>query len=134
MLFTNSIKFPDVFNLTNGNTNVDTEFTSINRCIGLILTTAKGELLGDPDYGCTLYERLFNGYNEAQVELIKGDIVEALTKYEKRIIISVQDIEIEPIDIEEHKFKIHISYILKNSDIANETFINIDKERLYNGK
>ena len=33
MLFTNSIKFPDVFNLTNGNTNVDTEFTSINRCI-----------------------------------------------------------------------------------------------------
>ena len=128
MLFTNSIKFPNVFNLTTGDTNIDSEFTSINRCIGLILTTGKGELLGDPDYGCTLYERLFNGYTDTEADLIKNDIIEALTKYEKRIIVSTSDIEIEPIDMEEHKFKIHISYTLKNSDISNDTFLNIDKE------
>lgn len=128
MLFTNSIKFPNLFDLTSGNTNVDTEFTSINRCIGLILTTAKGELLGDPDYGCNLYVRLFNGYTESESDLIKNDIVDSLTRYEKRINISVSDIEIEPVDIEAHKFKIHISYKLKNSDIINDTFLNIDKE------
>ena len=55
MLFSNSIKFPNIFGLTDGSTKIEQEFTSINRCIALILTTAKGELLMNPDFGSTLY-------------------------------------------------------------------------------
>ena len=63
MLFKQSLKHPDIFNLISGKVDFDKDFTSINRCIGLILTTGKGELLGDPELVCRLYELLFNQYN-----------------------------------------------------------------------
>lgn len=128
MLFTNSIKYPNIFNLTSGDTDVDTEYTSINRCLGLLLTTARGELLGDPDFGCTLYERLFNGFTMSEQTDIKAEIVEAITKYEKRIIVNTTDINIEEIDAEAHTYRIQINYKLKNSDLYSAAYVNIDKE------
>ena len=128
MLFTNSIKFPNMFNLESGNTSLDSEYTSINRCLALILTTAKGELLGDPDYGCTLYEQLFNNYTEERQTIIKNDIVDSINKFEKRIIVTVDDITINPIDNTEHHFQITIAYKLKNSDISNTAIINMNEE------
>ena len=128
MLFTNSIKFPNIFNLESGNTSLDSEYTSINRCLALILTTAKGELLGDPDYGCTLYEQLFNNYTEERQSIIKNDIVDSINKFEKRIIVTSEDITIKPIDNTEHNFQITISYQLRNSDVSNSAIIDINKE------
>lgn len=128
MLFKNSIKFPNIFDLTSGDTNVDKEYTSINRCLALLLTTAKGELLGDPDYGCTLYERLFNGFTPAEQSEIKDDIVDAISKYEKRIVVNTTNIDIEQIDVEAHKYKISISYKLKNSDLYSTAFVDMKLE------
>ena len=128
MLFTNSIKFPNIFNLSSGNTSLDGEYTSINRCLALMLTTAKGELLGDPDYGCTLYERLFNNYTEELQDIIKDDIVDSINKYEKRIIVTSDDINISPNENNEHSFNISISYKLRNSDISNEAVITMNEE------
>lgn len=128
MLFTNSIKFPNIFSLTSGNTTLDGEYTSINRCIALILTTAKGELLGDPDYGCTLYERLFNNYTEELQDIIKDDIVDSINRYEKRVIVTSDDINITPVENTEHSFNISISYKLRNSDISNEAVITMSEE------
>ena len=70
MLFKKSIKFPNIFNLTVGNTDLDNKYVSINRCLALLLTTAKGELLGDPDFGCTLYEQLFDPYVDSKKDVI----------------------------------------------------------------
>lgn len=128
MLFTTSIKFPNIFNLTNGNTDTDGEYTSINRCLALMLTTAKGELLGDPDYGCTLYERLFNGYTTTEEQSVKDEIVEAIAKYEKRIIVNNTDISIERDSTNDHLYRIHISYVLRNSDLSSSAYIDINKE------
>lgn len=128
MLFTNSVKFPRIFNLTSGNTDVDGEYVSINRCLALLLLTAKGELLGDPDYGCTLYENLFNGYTNTECEQIKDEVVKAITKYEKRIEVNTTDISIEPDSNDEHRYKIHINYKLKNSDLSSSAYIDINKE------
>ena len=128
MLFTNSIKFPNIFNLESGNTSLDGKYTSINRCLALVLTTAKGELLGDPDYGCTLYEQLFNNYTEELQDIIKNDIVDSINKYEKRIIVTTDDITIKPIDNTEHHFQITITYKLRNSDVSNTAILNMNKE------
>jgi phage baseplate assembly protein W len=128
-LFTTSIKFPNIFDLTSGNTNTDNEYVSINRCLALLLTTAKGELLGDPDFGCTLYERLFNGYTTSEAADIKDDIVDSIAKYEKRIVVNTTDINIEPIDIEQHKFKISIKYRLQNSDLYSTAYVDIDTDK-----
>lgn len=128
MLFKQSLKFPNMFGLTIGNTNLDDTYISINRCLALILTTAKGELLGDPDFGCTLYEKLFEVYTPTQTDIIKSEIIEAINKYEKRIIVNNTDISIEPDPHNDHRYMIHIKYVLKNSDIPNETYVNIDKK------
>lgn len=128
MLFTNSIKFPNIFKLSSGATNLDSEYTSINRCIALILTTAHGELLGDPDFGCGLYEKLFDTYTIEESDIIKQDIVDSLTRYEKRIIITPEDITIDTVEGNDHLYKIHISYKLANSDVTNEASLILSEE------
>jgi phage baseplate assembly protein W len=131
MLFTNSIKFPNIFNLNSGTVDTDTQYTSINRCIALILTTAPGELLGDPNFGCGLYTKLFDTYTPNESEMIKDDIVDALTKYENRIIITKDDITIETSDANTHKYNIHLSYKLKNSDVSGESALTLSEEDIH---
>lgn len=128
MLFKSSLKFPNMFDLTIGDTNLDNTYTSINRCLALLLTSAKGELLGDPDYGCTLYERLFNNYTITQKDIIISEIIEAINKYEKRITVNNTDINIESDPNNDHRYMIHIKYSLKNSDIPSETYVTITKK------
>lgn len=125
MLFSNSIKFPNIFNLYNGITDTETEYTSINRCLALILTTAKGELLGDPEYGCILYEQLFNGYTEDVKDAIIDGIVESIKQYEKRIIVYKNDVSIDRDENNEHLYHIHISYKVKNTPFEQDTVVDI---------
>jgi phage baseplate assembly protein W len=125
MLFSNSIKFPNIFNLYSGITDTETEYTSINRCLALILTTAKGELLGDPDYGCILYEQLFNGYTEDVKDTIIDGIVEAIKQYEKRIVVYKNDVSIDRDEDNEHLYHIHISYKVKNTPFEQDTVVDV---------
>lgn len=125
MLFSNSIKFPNIFNLYSGVTDTETEYTSINRCLALILTTAKGELLGDPDYGCILYEQLFNGYTEDVKDTIIDGIVEAIKQYEKRIVVYKNDVSIDRDEDNEHLYHIHISYKVKNTPFEQDTVVDV---------
>ena len=125
MLFKNSIRFPNIFNYTVGNTDIDSEYTSINRCIALILTTAKGELLGDPDFGCTLYEQLFNHYTEDYIDSIKQNITEDLNKFEKRINIFSNDIDI--IKVDDTRYNIKLKYTVKNSALTDSITIPINR-------
>ena len=132
MLYTSSIKYPNTFNLTSGKTDLDEKFTSINRCIALILTTAKGELLGDPDFGCTLYELLFEQYSENLQQIIKSDIVECLSKYEGRISLTTDNITIEEDSTYgRNAFNITINYTLRNSTVQSTTTVTLEEGTLY---
>ena len=128
MLFLNSIKFPNIFNLNTGSTDVEKEFTSINRCIALILTTAKGELLMNPDFGCSLYEQLFSPATDDLMEVIKSDILTSLTKYEQRIETSTDRITIQEVESRPNMYHINIQYNIKNSRLTNETSVIIKEE------
>lgn len=121
MLFFNSIKFPNMFNITSGSTDIETQFTSINRCIALILTTAKGELIMNPDFGSTLYEQLFDVADEQFFDLVKTNIASDIAKYEKRVTVSPTDITIEKIEGTPTSYYINIKYNVKNSELSNET-------------
>ena len=134
MLYTKSIKYPNPFNLQSGKTDLSDSIASINQCIGLILTTAKGELLGDPDFGCTLYEILFEQYSLNTEVLIKKEIAESINTYEHRVTVSEQDISIEEsMDEIGHKnrYKITISYMINNTSKINTTTVMVE-ERDYN--
>ena len=128
MLFLNSIKFPNIFNVYNGNTDTEKEFTSINRCIALILTTAKRELFMEPDFGCTLYEQLFSPAIEDLLDQVKSDIVATITKYEKRVETSVDRITIEKVADFPTTYHINIAYNIKNSELTNEALLTINED------
>lgn len=127
MLFKKSIKYPITFNITSGKTDLDNLTTSINKCIGLILTTAKYELLGDPDFGCRLYELLFNQYSNDLEKTIKSEIVQSLTRYEKRITVYETDIEIVHVDnADRNAFNITITYTINETNKDYETTVYLE--------
>lgn len=133
MLFTKSVKYPVTFNLVSGATDLDDRITSINRCLGLLLTTAKGELLGDPNFGCRLYEMLFDQYSHTLTEMVKQDIVENIRLFETRVIVNESDIDItEDTSGIRNRYRIKIKYVIKNSNQNQETEILLE-ERVDNG-
>ena len=132
MLYTSSIKYPNTFDTVSGKTNLDEKLTSINKCIALILTTAKGELLGDPNFGCTLYELLYEQYSENLQQIIKSEIVESLSSYESRITLTSDDITIEENNtFGRNSFTITINYTLKNSTVQSTTTVVLEEGMLY---
>lgn len=128
MIYTKSIRYPLTFDTVSGKTELDSTTISINRCIGLILLTGKGELLGDPDFGCRLYEMLFEQYSDVTEREIKTEIVESIRTYEKRITVSENNISITHIeDTDRNAYKITISYVVKNSPKQQETTVYLEE-------
>ena len=117
MLFTKSISYPRTFDVSSGRTILDDQTTSINRCLSTILLTGKGELLGDPDFGCTLYEQLFDQYSDSLISTIKTEIFKAVQKYETRVTVNESDIDIQLSEdaTDRNAFHITISYTINNS-------------------
>lgn len=116
MLYTKTIKYPITFNLISGKTDLSDYTDSINQCIGLILTTGKGELLGDPNFGSRLYEMLFEQYSDTLQNQIKEEIVDSITAFEKRVSVSMDDVTIEQVEnADRNKFHITIHYEVYNN-------------------
>ena len=109
-LLSNTINFPKLYNKLTGKTNLATNVKSINQSLALLLTTNRGELLGDPDYGCDLYTLLFNPINSSLVAMLQRDILQAIATYENRITLTTDDIHINSDDI---AIKISIVYTIK---------------------
>lgn len=89
-----TISFPQVVSRTTHKTRLSENTKSINECLGILLRTRPGEMLGDPSWGCMLIERIFM-YEGVIVEtLIREDIITAIQKYEPRINVNESDIQI----------------------------------------
>lgn len=117
-----TFSFPRMVDLRTRKITLSDTYKSINECLGVLLRTRKGELLGDPDYGCNLLERIFM-YNGLIVEqLIREDILDAVSKYEPRINMTSNDIIIEQ-DV--RTVRIYIQYEIKTSGEINEFNLEI---------
>lgn len=54
-----TFSFPQVVNRYTKKVELSKNYKSINECLGILLRTRPGELLGDPNYGCNLIDRVF---------------------------------------------------------------------------
>lgn len=134
MLFKTSIKYPTTFNLTSGSTDLDDLTTSINRCIALILTTGKGELLGDPEFGSRLYELLFNQYSETLETEIKREIVDSISRFESRVSINENSVKIDRAEnTDRNEFLITISYTIYGTNKSGITEVYMREDLKING-
>jgi phage baseplate assembly protein W len=57
----------------------------IKEAIPIILSTAKGERVMRPDFGCGIHDLVFAPINTATLTLVENTVREALTIYEPRI-------------------------------------------------
>lgn len=112
-----TFSFPQLVNRTTRKIELSKNTKSINECLGILLRTRPGELLGDPDYGCYLIDRVFR-YNGVIIEsLIKEDIMNAVQKYEPRIEMSTSNIYLEQ---DGRILRIYIQYTIKETGEVNE--------------
>lgn len=112
-----TFSFPQLVNRTTRKIELSKNTKSINECLGILLRTRPGELLGDPNYGCYLIDRVFR-YNGVIIEsLIKEDIMNAVQKYEPRIEMSTSDIYLKQ---DGRILRIYIQYTIKETGEVNE--------------
>lgn len=89
-----TFSFPTMVDRINGKTKLSTDEKSINECLGILLRTRPGELIGEPGYGCNLINRIYQYNGVILSELCKEDIIEAASIWEKRCTINKDDITI----------------------------------------
>lgn len=111
-----TFSFPQIINRVSGKIELSSNTQSINECLSILLRTTPGEMLGDPEWGCNLLNRIFQYQGVIIAELIKEDIIDAISKYEPRIIVTSNDIVIEEnINV----VKIYIQYEIKDTGEIN---------------
>ena len=113
IILSKSIKHPNTFSISKGETKLVSEVRSINQSIRLILTTSRGELFGDPDFGCRLQEYLFDFVGDNLSMAVREEIVSVLQRYEPRIIIGPEDITTET---DNTTVYINLSYRIRYTD------------------
>lgn len=121
-MYQKTFSFPQIVDRTTRKIQLSTNTKSINECLGILLRTRPGEMLGDPDWGCNLIDRVFM-YNGVLIEqLVKEDILDAVAKYEPRIIMYADDIQL----VQDYQtLYIYIQYEIKETGEINQYNLEI---------
>ena len=111
----NGVAFPIELNRNDIKHAKDEE--SIRQSIKIILGTAKGERVMRPDFGCGIYDLVFEITTASTAGKISQAVSEALLKFEPRI--DVIDIQVTPKSDEEgEKIFISIDYQVRATNNA----------------
>lgn len=121
-MYQKTFSFPQIVDRTTRKIQLSTNTKSINECLGILLRTRPGEMLGDPNWGCNLIDRVFM-YNGVLIEqLVKEDILDAVAKYEPRIIMYADDIQL----VQDYQtLYIYIQYEIKETGEINQYNLEI---------
>ncbi len=90
--------FPPTFDRGLGQVNMTAGVEDINNCLEIIFSTALGERLMNPTFGCALDTMVFEPMNVSQVTYIENLIETAILYHEPRI--DADTIEVRPDDLE----------------------------------
>lgn len=86
----------------------------IKEAIWIILSTAKGERVMRPDFGCGIHDLVFAPINVATLTLVENSVREALTVYEPRIELIAVKASAER--AEEGKLLVSIDYRVRSTN------------------
>lgn len=120
-----TFSFPHIINRGTKKIALSTSNQSINECLGILLRTRPGEMLGDPNWGCNLLNRVFQYQGVIVSTLIQEDILIAVEKYEPRIKMNAEDIIIEQ---EGKVVRIYINYMIKETGEINTYNMDISSD------
>ena len=80
----------------------------IKEAIWIILSTAKGERVMRPDFGCGIHDFVFAAINTANIGLIESSAREALTTWEPRI--ELKNVSVSTEKVDEGQLLISVDY------------------------
>jgi phage baseplate assembly protein W len=69
--------------------------TDIQEAIWIILSTAQGERMMQPDFGCGIHNFVFATLSMATLGLVQSSVREALTRWEPRIDLDAVDVALD---------------------------------------
>lgn len=84
---------------------------SIERSMAMILATAPGERVMRPDFGCAIWDLLFEPVNDNTLGLMAEAVREAMARWEPRI--DVDDVDVRPLDPVSGAVEIGIAYTVR---------------------
>lgn len=88
--------------------------SSIERAIRMILSTAPGERVMRPDFGCAIWDLLFEPVNTTTLGLMAEAAREALSRWEPRI--DVEDVDVVPDEGSVGLTTIHVAYTVRQTN------------------
>ncbi len=80
----------------------------VEQSIYIILSTARGERVMRPDFGCGIHDLVFGAINTAMITRIKNAVTEALRTFEARI--DILRVEVDASDAANGRLVIHLDY------------------------
>lgn len=91
---------------------------AIDQSIENIIATLFGERLFFPEFGSGLSFALFDNINEQNGELLLDSVIQAITTWEKRIVIDSNNCKLN-IDSNNNALTLSIPYYIKRNSIKN---------------
>jgi uncharacterized protein len=88
--------------------------TDIDSSIRMVLTTAPGERLMRPDFGCRIWELLFEPINANTMGLMSEAVKEAVGRWEPRVVLD--DVRIDPSTRDAGQVLINIDYTVRTTN------------------
>jgi phage baseplate assembly protein W len=88
--------------------------TDIDSSIRVILTTAPGERLMRPAFGCAIWEQLFEPINANTMGLMSESVREACARWEPRA--EVEDVTVAPDPVDSGRVNISITYTVRTTN------------------
>jgi len=74
-----------IFAFSMGDLQTVTNYNSIVQSIRNILNTRKGELIGLIEYGCSVYDFLFEQMSVANIEGLRATLISEIQRWENRV-------------------------------------------------
>ena len=95
-----SIDFPNIFSNDGQSTALIMDHKATSSNLKLILSTYKGSLFGDPDFGCNLKRKLFEQNTIVLRDLIIDDIYTTIIAFMPQLSLKRSDITVTSDDID----------------------------------
>ena len=97
-----------------GNVKMEDADDVIERSVRIILSTAKGERIMRPEFGCDIHDQVFSSLSPATLNRIEEGVESALVRWEPRI--DVESVDASPDPDTPNRVLIDIEYWIESTN------------------
>lgn len=100
--------------LNDGSLETSRYETAVRQSVWMILSTAKGERVMRPDFGCGIHDRVFSPNSSGTIGEILNDVRESLTEWEPRI--DLLNVDTDPDEDNPNVLLIRVHYQVRTTN------------------